>query len=204
MIDPGYRSNSVRNCRNCIYQESIRNWTKFWELEGIPRNSGITSYIRLLGYDESWLPIEFRTEFRELEGIPRNSGITSYIGLLGYDRSWPSFEFRTEFPDLYLPGIDPELDGIPGIGRNSGITNYIRLLGYDGSWLPIEFRNHRLHRLTWVWQNTSNSGIPSNSQEFLPIPRNSYQFRLYPILGIPWRNCFLPSPSLSTMYMVID
>jgi hypothetical protein len=32
----------------------------------------------------------------------------------------------TEFPELYLPGIDPELDGIvstrnrSGIGRNSG------------------------------------------------------------------------------------
>ncbi len=137
-----------------------------------------------------------------MEGIPtdsRNSGITTYTGLLENDRSCVSIEFRYGIPESQLvltclrmisPGYRsnsatefPELEG-------PGITN-------DQSLLSIEFR----YGIPRIGRNSRNSGITTymglftNDQSWLCI-----EFRC----GIPWRNCFLPSSSLPTMYMVKD
>jgi hypothetical protein len=90
MIDPGHRSNSVRNSRICIYQESIRNWTEFRELEGIPESQITYAYLGMMD-----------------PGYRSNSGITGYIGLLGYDRIHPIPEF------LLIPKNSFQFLGIP-------------------------------------------------------------------------------------------
>jgi hypothetical protein len=101
---PGYWSNSA---------------TEFPELQGIPTNSGIITYMGLFAKDRSWLSIEFRygipgiVRTRNRSGIGRNSrnrkeflpiptnfGITTYIGLILNDRCWRSIEFRYGIPGI--------------------------------------------------------------------------------------------------------
>jgi hypothetical protein len=180
MIDPGYRSNSATEFPE-LYLPGIDP-----ELDGIP---GI------------------RRNFQWFPGIPKSQVTGAYLGMIH-----PGYRLNsvTEFPELYLPGIDPELDGIPGIRRNShwfpGISEsqatWDSLVMVDpGYWSNSATEFPELHR---DGISSCNSGIPRNSFQFPGIPTNSHRFRLDVIPGIPWRNCFLPSPSLSTMYMVID
>jgi hypothetical protein len=91
----------LRNSRNCKDQESIRNWTEFPELEGVPRNSYQFRNYNLHGLNYEWLglaidriPLRNFRNWKEFLGIPTNSGITTHMGLFANDRSWLSIEFR--------------------------------------------------------------------------------------------------------------
>ncbi len=101
------------------------------------------------------------------------------MDLLGNDRSWLSIEFRYGIPGIVSTrnrsgigrnsGNQKELPVIP---RNFGITSYRGLLRYDPSWLSIEFR----YGIPGITSRRNQFLQFRNSQEFLPIPRNSYQF----------------------------
>jgi hypothetical protein len=82
----------------------------------------------------------------------------------------------TEFPELYLPGIDPELDGIPGIRRNFQWFPGIPKSQVTGAYLGMIHPGYRLNSVTEFPElhrdgiSSCNSGIPRNSYQFPPIP----------------------------------